>query len=287
MTSSVETTRPKKPLTPKKVVGKTVQYGLLMFFLSFFLIPIYVVLVTSLKPLDQVSLQTMWDLPTGIDVANYVLAWEKLGPSLGNSLLLVIPGALIAALLGSLNGYVLSKWKFPGSEVIFTLILFGMFIPYQAILIPLVQTVRELGLYGGIPGLILVHVIYGLPIMTLIFRNYYLSVPDELVEAALMDGSGLYKTYFQIILPLSIPAFIVGIIWEFTSIWNDFLFAVVLTGPNSWPVTVALNNIAGSQIVQWNVQMAAAVLASLPTILVYIFLGKYFLRGMLAGSLKG
>jgi glucose/mannose transport system permease protein len=123
--------------------------------------------------------------------------------------------------------------------------------------------------------------------MTLIFRNYYLSVPDELVEAALMDGSGLYKTYFQIILPLSIPAFIVGIIWEFTSIWNDFLFAVVLTGPNSWPVTVALNNIAGSQIVQWNVQMAAAVLASLPTILVYIFLGKYFLRGMLAGSLKG
>ncbi len=287
MTSSVETTRPKKPLTPKKVVGKTVQYGLLMFFLSFFLIPIYVVLVTSLKPLDQVSLQTMWDLPTGIDVANYVLAWEKLGPSLGNSLLLVIPGALIAALLGSLNGYVLSKWKFPGSEVVFTLILFGMFIPYQAILIPLVQTVRELGLYGGIPGLILVHVIYGLPIMTLIFRNYYLSVPDELVEAALMDGSGLYKTYFQIILPLSIPAFIVGIIWEFTSIWNDFLFAVVLTGPNSWPVTVALNNIAGSQIVQWNVQMAAAVLASLPTILVYIFLGKYFLRGMLAGSLKG
>jgi glucose/mannose transport system permease protein len=226
-------------------------------------------------------------LPTGIDVANYVLAWEKLGPSLGNSLLLVIPGALIAALLGSLNGYVLSKWKFPGSEVVFTLILFGMFIPYQAILIPLVQTVRELGLYGGIPGLILVHVIYGLPIMTLIFRNYYLSVPDELVEAALMDGSGLYKTYFQIILPLSIPAFIVGIIWEFTSIWNDFLFAVVLTGPNSWPVTVALNNIAGSQIVQWNVQMAAAVLASLPTILVYIFLGKYFLRGMLAGSLKG
>ena len=287
MTSSVETTRPKKPLTPKKVVGKTVQYGLLMFFLSFFLIPIYVVLVTSLKPLDQVSLQTMWDLPTGIDVANYVLAWEKLGPSLGNSLLLVIPGALIAALLGSLNGYVLSKWKFPGSEVIFTLILFGMFIPYQAILIPLVQTVRELGLYGGIPGLILVHVIYGLPIMTLIFRNYYLSVPDELIEAALMDGSGLYKTYFQIILPLSIPAFIVGIIWEFTSIWNDFLFAVVLTGPDSWPVTVALNNIAGSQIVQWNVQMAAAVLASLPTILVYIFLGKYFLRGMLAGSLKG
>ncbi|HAA79347.1 MAG TPA: ABC transporter permease [Microbacteriaceae bacterium] len=277
----------KKPVTPKLVVGKTIQYGLLFFFLVFFLIPIYVVLVTSLKPLDQVSLQTMWELPQGIDIANYVLAWEKLGPSIGNSFLLVIPGAILAAFLGSLNGYVLSKWKFPGSDLIFTLILFGMFIPYQAILIPLVQTVRELGLYGGIPGLVLVHVIYGLPIMTLIFRNYYLAVPDELVEAALMDGSGILKTYWQIILPISIPAFIVGIIWEFTSIWNDFLFAVVLTGPDSWPVTVALNNIAGSQIVQWNVQMAAAVLASLPTILVYILLGKYFLRGMLSGSLKG
>ncbi|KRO39783.1 MAG: ABC transporter permease [Microbacteriaceae bacterium BACL25 MAG-120322-bin65] len=274
-------------MTPKLVVGKTIQYGLLFFFLVFFLIPIYVVLVTSLKPLDQVSLQTMWELPQGIDIANYVLAWEKLGPSIGNSFLLVIPGAILAAFLGSLNGYVLSKWKFPGSDLIFTLILFGMFIPYQAILIPLVQTVRELGLYGGIPGLVLVHVIYGLPIMTLIFRNYYLAVPDELVEAALMDGSGILKTYWQIILPISIPAFIVGIIWEFTSIWNDFLFAVVLTGPDSWPVTVALNNIAGSQIVQWNVQMAAAVLASLPTILVYILLGKYFLRGMLSGSLKG
>jgi glucose/mannose transport system permease protein len=277
----------KKPVTPKLVVGKTIQYGLLFFFLVFFLIPIYVVLVTSLKPLDQVSLQTMWELPQGIDIANYVLAWEKLGPSIGNSFLLVIPGAILADFLGSLNGYVLSKWKFPGSDLIFTLILFGMFIPYQAILIPLVQTVRELGLYGGIPGLVLVHVIYGLPIMTLIFRNYYLAVPDELVEAALMDGSGILKTYWQIILPISIPAFIVGIIWEFTSIWNDFLFAVVLTGPDSWPVTVALNNIAGSQIVQWNVQMAAAVLASLPTILVYILLGKYFLRGMLSGSLKG
>lgn len=274
-------------MTPRGVASKTLQYGLLIFFSAFFLIPVYVVLVTSIKPLDQVSLQTMWDLPRGFDIANYVLAWEKLGPSIGNSFFLVIPGAIIAAFLGSLNGYVLSKWRFPGSDVIFTLILFGMFIPYQAILIPLVQTVRELGLYGGIPGLILVHVIYGLPIMTLIFRNYYLSVPDELIEAALMDGSGILKTYFLIVLPISIPAFIVGLIWEFTSIWNDFLFAVVLTTGSSWPVTVALNNIAGSQIVQWNVQMAGAVLASLPTIVVYILLGKYFLRGMLSASLKG
>jgi glucose/mannose transport system permease protein len=277
----------KKPMTPKRFGLKTIQYSLLAFFTAFFMIPIYVVLVTSLKPLNEISLQTMWDFPTAIDFTNYALAWEKLAPSIGNSFLLVIPGAIIAAFLGSINGYVLSKWQFPGSNLIFTLVLFGMFIPYQAILIPLVQTINQLGLYGTIPGLILVHVIYGLPIMTLIFRNYYLSVPDELVEAALMDGSGMIKTYFLIIVPISIPAFIVGLIWEFTSIWNDFLFAVVLTTPDSWPVTVALNNIAGSQIVEWNVQMSGALLASLPTILVYIFLGRYFLKGMMSGSLKG
>jgi glucose/mannose transport system permease protein len=146
---------------------------------------------------------------------------------------------------------------------------------------------RELGIYGGIPGLILVHVIYGLPIMTLIFRNYYASVPTELIEAAKVDGAGMLGTYFRVVLPISIPAFIVAIIWEFTSIWNDFLFAVVLTGPSSWPVTVALNNIAGSQIVQWNVQMAGALIASLPTVLVYIILGRYFLRGLMSGALKG
>lgn len=277
----------KKAMTPKRLSYKMIQYGLLAFFTAFFMIPIYVVLITSFKPLDEISLQTMWELPTAIDFTNYALAWDKLAPSIGNSFLLVIPGALIAAFLGSINGYILSKWQFPGSNLIFTLVLFGMFIPYQAILIPLVQTINQLGLYGTIPGLILVHVVYGLPIMTLIFRNYYLNVPDELVEAALMDGSGLIRTYFLIIFPISIPAFIVGIIWEFTSIWNDFLFAVVLTTPDTWPVTVALNNIAGSQIVEWNVQMSGAVLASLPTILVYIFLGRYFLKGMMSGSLKG
>jgi glucose/mannose transport system permease protein len=277
----------KKPLTPKRIALKAIQYSLLAFFTAFFMIPIYVVLVTSLKPLKDISLQRMWELPTSIDFTNYALAFEKLAPSLGNSLLLVIPGAIIAVFLGSINGYVLSKWQFPGSNLVFTLILFGMFIPYQAILIPLVQTINQLGLYGTIPGLILVHVVYGLPITTLIFRNYYMSVPDELVEAALMDGSGLIKTYFLIIVPISIPAFIVGLIWEFTSIWNDFLFAVVLTTPDSWPVTVALNNIAGSQIVEWNVQMSGALLASLPTVLVYIFLGRYFLKGMMTGSLKG
>lgn len=262
-------------------------YPILLFFLVFFLLPIYVVITTSLKPLSAVGLDRMWEFPRSFDFINYQLAWEKLGPAVVNSFQLVIPACIIASILGSLNGYVLSKWKFPGADVIFPLILFGMFIPYQAILIPLVQVMRELNIYGGTTGLVLAHVIYGLPIMTLIFRNYYAALPTELIEAARVDGAGMFGTYFRVVLPLSVPAFIVAIIWEFTAVWNDFLFAVVLTGPKAWPVTVALNNIAGSQIVQWNVQMAGALIASLPTILVYIILGRYFLRGLMSGALKG
>jgi glucose/mannose transport system permease protein len=271
----------------RHVSNRVLLYGLLILFAAFFLLPLYLVILTSIKPLDEISLSAMWDLPTGIDFSAYALAWEKLAPAFANTFTLVIPAAIIASVLGSLNGYVLSKWKFPGSNLIFTLMLFGMFIPYQAILIPLSNTVRDLGLYGGTTGLILVHIVYGLPIMTLIFRNFYLGIPDEIVEAARVDGAGMLKTYTQVILPLSVPAFIVAIIWEFTAVWNDFLFAVVLTGPKAWPITVALNNIAGSQIVEWNVQMSAALMASIPTILVYILLGKYFMRGMMSGALKG
>ncbi|MCX6070352.1 MAG: carbohydrate ABC transporter permease [Chloroflexi bacterium] len=200
---------------------------------------------------------------------------------------MVVPAALISSMVGSINGYVFSKWKFKYSDIIFTLILFGMFIPYQAILIPLVQFMEKLGLRGSISGLVLVHVIYGIAITTLIFRNYYAGVPTEVLEAGRMDGAGLVGLYRHIVFPLSIPGFVVVLIWQFTQAYNDFLFAVVLTNNKTWPVTVALNNMAGSQIVLWNVQMAGALLAALPTLLVYILLGRYFLRGLMAGALKG
>jgi glucose/mannose transport system permease protein len=167
------------------------------------------------------------------------------------------------------------------------LLLFGMFIPYQSILIPLVQFMENLGLRGSISGLVMVHVIYGIPITTLIFRNYYAGVPTEVLEAGRIDGAGFGGLYRHVIFPLSIPGFVVVLIWQFTQAYNDFLFAVVLTGNRTWPVTVALNNMAGSQIVQWNVQMAGALLTALPTLLVYILLGRYFLRGLMAGALKG
>jgi glucose/mannose transport system permease protein len=268
-------------------IGSVVKYGLLVLVSLLFLTPIYVIIVTSIKPLDQVSLSQMWTLPTGIDFSSYKMAFESLKPNLLNSLYLVIPATLLSALLGAMNGYILSKWKFRGSDIIFTFILFGMFIPYQSILIPMIQFLRNIELYNTIPGLVLVHVVYGLPITTLMFRNFYASIPDEMIESAQIDGANFLSVFKNIIIPLSITGFVVVAIWQFTNIWNEFLFAVTITTGDKQPVMVALQNLSGSQIVQWNVQMAGALLAALPTLIVYIFLGKYFVRGLLAGSVKG
>jgi glucose/mannose transport system permease protein len=253
----------------------------------FFLLPVYVMLITGFKGFDEISLKTMWDLPRGLHFDNYVVAFNHLSPYFWNSLNMVFPAALISSILGSLNGYVLSKWKFPGSNIIFPLILFGLFIPYQSILIPLVEFMRRVNLYGGLPGLMLTHIIYGIPITTLAFRNYYATLPNEMLEAAKIDGASLMGIYEHIMLPLSVPAFVVVLIWQFTQSWNEFLFAVVLTDSSNWPITVALNNMAGAQIIAWNLQMAGSLLAALPTLLVYIFLGQYFMRGMLTGTLRG
>jgi len=252
----------------------------------FYLLPMYVMLVTGFKSFAEVDLKTMWNLPNGIHFDNFIEAFSKLSPSLLNSFLMVIPSALLSSALGSLNGFILAKWKFRGADFIFPFILFGMFIPYQSIRISWEKCIRW-AKKSDLPGKILAHIIYGIPITTLTFRNYYASLPQELLEAAKIDGADMLGIYRHILLPISIPSFVVVLIWQFTSAWNDFLFAVVLTGNTEWPITVALNNMAGSQIIAWNVQMAGSFLAALPTLLVYIFLGRYFLRGLLAGSLKG
>ncbi|HEY0739040.1 MAG TPA: carbohydrate ABC transporter permease [Herpetosiphonaceae bacterium] len=269
-------------------------YTIMIVLAVFYLLPVYLLLITSLKSFDQVSLSRMWEWPTGFSLESFNRAWNGgegvigLKSSFWNSIRLVVPATVISCLLGSLNGYVLSKWKFPGSDTIFTAILFGMFIPYQSVLIPLVQVLSNIGLYGSISGLVLVHVVYGIPITTLIFRNYYAGVPNELVEAGNIDGADFFGIYRYIIFPLSVPGFVVVAIWQFTSIWNEFLFGLIVTNnPQTRPVTVALQNLSGSQFTQWNVQMAGALLVALPTLVVYIFLGRYFLRGLMAGSLKG
>jgi glucose/mannose transport system permease protein len=260
---------------------------LLLAFVAIFLIPIYVLLVTSFKPLSEADPSRAWSLPTEWTGEGWSAAWTSLSPALWNSVKLAVPGAVISALLGSMNGFVLSKWRFPGADAVYMLFLFGMFIPYQAVMIPLVQLMTRAHLIGGIPGLMLAHVVFGIPICTLIFRNYYASIPTELTEAARVDGAGMLRTYRLVILPNSWPAFAVTLIWQFTSLWNDFLFAVFLTGPTSWPATVALNNIAGSMVVPYSQQMAAALLASIPTLVVYLLLGRFFMRGLMAGALKG
>lgn len=267
-------------------LGKYWLYIPLVAMAVFYILPMYVILITGFKSFAEIDLKTMWMLPQGIAFDNYIEAWKNLSPSLRNSFMMVIPATLISSALGSLNGFVLAKWKFRGADVIFPFILFGMFIPYQSIMIPLVQFMNLIGA-SGLPGLALAHIIYGIPITTLTFRNYYASMPQELLEAAKMDGATMLGIYRHILLPISLPSFVVVLIWQFTSAWNDFLFAVILTGNREWPITVALNNMAGSQIIAWNVQMAGSLLAALPTLLVYVFLGRYFLRGLLAGSLKG
>ena len=262
-------------------------YIVLVILALIYLMPVYMVAVTAFKSPDQINLATVWSLPSPVDFAGFVQALQTFAPNLTNSFMLVIPGTILSAMMGSMNGYVLSKWKFRGANLIFPLMLFGMFIPYQSILIPLFQFMNRIGLYGGIPGLILVHVVYGLPITTLIFRNYYAEVPDELVEAGRIDGAGFFGIYRWIMFPISLPGFVVVIIWQFTQLWNEFLFAVTLTSTSSQPITVKLSELSGGEAVQWNLPMAGALLAALPTLIVYILLGRYFIRGLLAGSVKG
>jgi glucose/mannose transport system permease protein len=282
---------------------RVLLYCILIAVAVLYLIPVYVLLVTGLKSFEEVSLSTMWNLPSGFSIDSFVKAWTGgeaaegygglalfggLGKNFVNSLYLTIPATLISAMIGSINGYLLTKWKFRGSDILFIFLLFGMFIPYQSILIPLMQVLSAVGLSGTMPGLIACHVIYGISITTLIFRNYYASVPNELIEASRIDGANIFRIYRDVLFPLSLPGFVVVMIWQFTQIWNDFLFAVTVIGnPEHQPITVALNNLAGSMIVEWNVQMAGALIAALPTLLVYIFLGRFFVRGLMAGSLKG
>jgi len=276
----------------RQSLPRTIWDWLILFFLLlctiFFLTPIYVMVVTGLKQSQNVSLSTMWQLPAQISGGGFLEAWRRLYPNLGNSLQLTIPATIFSSILGAVNGYIFAKWKFRGANALFALLVFGMFIPYQSILIPLIQFLQQIKLYGTVWGLVLVHVIYGLPICSLIFRNFFANIPDELVEAARIDGAGVVRTFWLVMLPLALPAFVVVGIFQFTNVWNDFLFGVtILPNPNAQPVTVALNNLSGSFSVDWNVVMAGAVIVALPTALIYIVLGRFFVRGLLAGSVKG
>jgi glucose/mannose transport system permease protein len=284
---AVETLAPRA--TPRRTFGpgSIIKYALAVLFVIIVLMPMYVLIVTSFKASGDIGVTSQWDLPSTWTTASWGKAWTALRPAFFRTFALAVPVALISSLIGAANGFVLSRWRFPGADVVFTLILFGMFIPYQAVMIPLRDIVTTLGIPPGISTLVFVHCVYGIPICTLIFRNYYATtVPEELIEAARVDGAGLLRTFGWIILPISVPGFVVTVIWQFTSAWNDYLFAIFLSNTRNGPITIALNALAGAQSPDYAASMAGALITSLPTLLVYVLLGRWFIGGLMAGSVK-
>ncbi len=273
-------------------------YIMLGLFALFYLMPLFVMVTTSFKSLEEIRTGDLISLPREFTFDAWQTAWsgactgiqcEGVRPYFWNSVLIAIPAVLLSTLIGALNGYVVAQWRFKGANLFFALMLFGCFIPFQVVLLPMARMLGLMGLAGTIPGLIFVHVIYGLGFTTLFFRNYYVSIPAELTKAAKVDGAGFFRIFWSIFLPLSLPIIVVTIIWQFTQIWNDFLFGVSFSQAGTQPVTVALNNIVNSTtgIKAYNVDMAAAIIAALPTLFVYVVAGKYFVRGLTAGSVKG
>ena len=281
-----------------QALGGIVVYGLLVLLALYYLMPLFVMLGTSVKTLDDIRGGNLIALPAEITFEAWAKAWSSactgvdcsgLRGNFWNSVSFVVPAVLISTLIGAFNGYVLTMWRFRGSDTIFTLLLIGCFIPFQVVLLPMAQTLGVLGIANSTPGLIFVHVVYGLAFTTLFFRNFYVSVPDELAKAARIDGAGFFRIFWRIILPLSPPIIVVCVIWQFTQIWNDFLFGVVFSSGERQPITVALNNLVNTStgVKEYNVDMAAAIIAALPTLFVYVVAGKYFVRGLTAGAVKG
>lgn len=278
-------------------IARVFIYLVLLLFALFYLLPLYVMAVNSVKPLAEITGGNMLALPKILTFEPWRQAWSTaqigveptgLKPYFLNSILMVVPAVLISTVVGALNGYVLTKWRFKYDTVIFGLMLFSCFIPFQTVLIPMAMVLGKLGLAGTVSGLVLVHVVYGIGFTTLYYRNYYASFPTELVRAAMIDGAGFFRIFWRIMLPVSGPITVVSVIWQFTNIWNDFLFGVSFGG-TSQPMTVALNNLVQSStgVKEYNVHFAGAILAALPTLFVYIVAGRYFVRGLMAGSVKG
>ncbi|WP_386684468.1 carbohydrate ABC transporter permease [Loktanella sp. R86503] len=274
-------------------------YGTLFVVALYYALPLYVMIVTSLKGLPEIRMGNIFAPPLEVTFEPWVKAWKEactgincdgLSRGFWNSVRILIPSVILSVAIASINGYALSMWKFKGSEVFFTILMIGAFIPYQVMLYPIVILLREAGLYGSLSGLVLVHVAFGMPINTLLFRNYFASIPEELFKAARVDGAGFWAIFFKIILPMSLPICVVAFIIQVTGIWNDFLFGVTyISSPDRYPMTVQLNNIVNSVqgVKEYNVNMAATLLTGLVPLVIYFASGKLFVRGIAAGAVKG
>ena len=273
-------------------------YTVLLLFAAFYLLPLFVMMVNSFKPLDEICGGNMLALPLAFTVEPWLKAWNQaqigvqptgLAPYFYNSVVIAVPSVIITTWVGALNGYVLTKYRFRGDNIIFALILFSCFIPFQSILIPSARVLGFLGLAGTTGGLVLIHFVYGIGFTTLFFRNFYNVFPDELIRAARIDGAGFWRLFWRVLLPNSLPIIVVSVIWQFTNIWNDFLFGASFADADSQPMTVALNNLVSSStgVKEYNVHFAGAIMAALPTLIVYVLSGRYFVRGLMAGAVKG
>lgn len=273
-------------------------YGTLTVVALYYLLPLYVMVVTSLKGMPEIRVGNIFAPPLEITFQPWIKAWAEactglncdgLSRGFWNSVQITVPSVIVSIAIASVNGYALANWRFKGSQIFFTILIFGSFIPYQVMLYPIVILLREIGLYGSLTGLVIVHSIFGMPILTLLFRNYFTSLPEELFKAARVDGAGFWGIYFRIMLPMSLPILVVAVILQVTGIWNDFLFGTVYTKPDIWPMTVQLNNIVNSTqgVKEYNVNMAATILTGLVPLVIYFVSGKLFVRGIAAGAVKG
>ena len=273
-------------------------YGTLIVVALYYLLPLYVMVVTSLKGMPEIRVGNIFAPPLEITFQPWIKAWAEactglncdgLSRGFWNSVQITVPSVIVSIAIASVNGYALANWRFKGSQIFFTILIFGSFIPYQVMLYPIVILLREIGLYGSLTGLVIVHSIFGMPILTLLFRNYFTSLPEELFKAARVDGAGFWGIYFRIMLPMSLPILVVAVILQVTGIWNDFLFGTVYTKPDIWPMTVQLNNIVNSTqgVKEYNVNMAATILTGLVPLMIYFVSGKLFVRGIAAGAVKG
>ena len=285
---------------PKRAFSKTnvIVYGSLFLVSIYYLLPLWVMVVTSLKGMPEIRVGNIFAPPLEITFQPWIKAWSEactgincdgLSRGFGNSVRILIPSVIMSILIASINGYALANWRFKGSNTFFTILIVGAFIPYQVMIYPLVILLREIGLMGSLWGLVLVHTIFGMPILTLLFRNHFASIPEELFKAARVDGAGFWGIYFRVLLPMSVPIFVVAMILQVTGIWNDFLFGVIYTKPDTYPMTVQLNNIVNSiqGVKEYNVNMAATLLTGAVPLLIYFISGKLFVRGIAAGAVKG
>ncbi|MCZ4430048.1 carbohydrate ABC transporter permease [Agrobacterium sp. SOY23] len=286
--------KPRKTFSRRNII----LYGTLFVAAAYYLLPLYVMVVTSLKGMPEIRLGNIFAPPVEITFEPWVKAWanactglncDGLSRGFWNSVRILVPSVVISIIVASVSGYAMANWKFKGSELFFSILIIGAFIPYQVMIYPIVIVLRELGIYGSLTGLVIVHTIFGMPILTLLFRNYFASLPEELFKAARIDGANFWQIYFRIMLPMSLPIFVVAMILQVTGIWNDFLFGVVFTRPEYYPMTVQLNNIVNSVqgVKEYNVNMAATLLTGAVPLIVYFVSGRLFVRGIAAGAVKG